>query len=222
MIPNTQAESLSIKANIQITTARIAITGANNIFKMNFIESPSFLLTIFYRKTRKRTRMPRSVDGGKLFKNAVVSFPKLFEHGFHFLNIILIDTVRGVHSTSDLIEVVACATEQRDHISEFGQIQFDHISVNSHFAKICRHVDSVSLCHAPINHSSFFRCYTEFHLNGSVAVCHYNSASFALLGDFFGKFVFASFSFLRTDGFFSFAISCSFRKLLTNRLIRPG
>ena len=95
--------------------------------------------------------MPRSVDGGKLFKNTVVSFPKLFEHGFHFLNIVLIDTVRGVHSTSDLIEVVACATEQRDHISEFGQIQFDHISVNSHFAKICRHVDSVSLYHAPIN-----------------------------------------------------------------------
>ena len=95
--------------------------------------------------------MPRSVDGGELFKDAVVSFPKLFKHGFHFLNIVLIDTVRGVYSTSNLIEIVACATEQRDHISEFGQIQFDHISVDSHFAKIRSHIDCVSLFHTLIN-----------------------------------------------------------------------
>ena len=111
MIPNTQADSLSIKANIQITTARIAITGANNIFKMNLIESPSFLLTIFYRKTRKWTRMPRSVNGCELFKDLVGRLPGLLYHCFHFLNVVGINAVGGVHSASDLIEIVARATE---------------------------------------------------------------------------------------------------------------
>ena len=42
----------------------------------------------------------------------------------------------------------------------------------SHFAKIRRHIGRACLLHSLINHLAFFRCNTEFHLNGTIAICH--------------------------------------------------
>ena len=109
--------------------------------------------------------MPKSVDGGEFFEDFVGRFPSLINHQFHFVNVILINAVRRIYSAGNLIEIVACTAKQGNQITEFGQLQLDYISVDSHFAKICRHIDSACLCHTLINQDSFLRCHTELYLS---------------------------------------------------------
>mgnify|MGYP006945426325 CR=1 FL=1 len=66
-MPNTQAESRRIKANSQITRVRITITGANNIFKRNFI----VIVTIDYLS---------AIDIKSLHLNRLLIFISIINH----------------------------------------------------------------------------------------------------------------------------------------------
>ena len=112
MIPNTQVESFNVNPQSQIRTARIAIAEQILSSIETSLESLLFLST-FYLQAEKAARM--SVDGGKLQHQFIDRVPKLFEHCPHVFNVRLIDTVRGIHTFSKLIEIIAILRCVEDH-----------------------------------------------------------------------------------------------------------